>query len=399
VHRRPTVHLAAALLALGGLVALPAPAAHAAPTAPPGDSSPDGCAAVRQRAAEYVRAAATGTIACTEPRTGPRTRPARGAAGVSAAADDCGRNYWFTTRLSTCNTEDRVVNILTLPDLRIVGWLEYTATSRVSVSGRDDRWTHQFTVTVTYGSGQYAGTSIEAVAECGANCTWLSQTPVVGAIVPGVTLSGTARFSTPYGGAGAAWAANSRWSWIIKNPTTVNQQTPRVFQSPPAHRCDDALGAGTPVGCAFPTVRPILEVPRTRYPMYARHIELAINHGVPSVLTRTTSGALNAANRARACPSSYPRPAGYECDEYPFASTYNGAASQPYGRTFLIIDLNGGNGFNCRVPLPRRQAGDWQGYSVCMIPATENRDGGTDLASFYITYRVIDNDQFIVRVT
>jgi hypothetical protein len=168
------------------------------------------------------------------------------------------------------------------------------------------------------------------------------------------------------------------------------------------HRCDDALGVTTPVGCAFPGVRPQHLIGSLRYPTYAYHIQLALNAGLTSVLTRTTNPAVNAANGAVACPHgpNYPRPDGFTCDEYPFASTYEGAASQPYGRTFLILNINTGNTFTCQVPwLPRRAPGDRGGYSVCMVPAGQNSGGGTDLQAFYVDNRVIDRDTFSVRVT
>jgi hypothetical protein len=110
---------------------------------------------------------------------------------------------------------------------------------------------------------------------------------------------------------------------------------------------------------------------------------------------------VNEANRNVACPTgpSYPRPAGFTCDEYPFASTYQGAAAQPYGRQFIIIALNAGTPFSCQVPwLSRRLAGDSGGYSACMIPAAENSLGGSDLQAFYIDNRVIELDTFSVKV-
>lgn len=61
------------------------------------------------------------------------------------------------------------------------------------------------------------------------------------------------------------------------------------------------------------------------YPQLAQHIQAAQDSGLPNVLTRVTDPNISDANRATACPSSYPRPDGFSCDEYPFASTYQGA--------------------------------------------------------------------------
>jgi hypothetical protein len=118
------------------------------------------------------------------------------------------------------------------------------------------------------------------------------------------------------------------------------------------------------------------------------------------VLTRTQDPAQNAANRAVTCPQAPSN--GWSCDEYPFASTHEGAAnpSHPYGRTFQILNWStGAPPFVCGIGwLSTRRIGDSLGYSVCGIPLDENRQGGTDLQVFYINNRVIHNDTFSVQV-
>jgi hypothetical protein len=54
------------------------------------------------------------------------------------------------------------------------------------------------------------------------------------------------------------------------------------------------------IGCVFAQKRPTHEIGSLRYPKYARHIQLAINFGLPSVLTRTRDEAQMALNRATA---------------------------------------------------------------------------------------------------
>ncbi|WP_084467546.1 NucA/NucB deoxyribonuclease domain-containing protein [Actinokineospora inagensis] len=66
---------------------------------------------------------------------------------------------------------------------------------------------------------------------------------------------------------------------------------------------------------------------------------------------------------------------GMECDEYPFQSTYEGAAEST------------GN-----------QPGLWNG-SARPIPAADNGRGGTLLANFYGANRVLDNDAFFIALT
>jgi hypothetical protein len=68
-----------------------------------------------------------------------------------------------------------------------------------------------------------------------------------------------------------------------------------------------------------------------------------------SPLHRTTDATLIAANRAKACPRSLPRPSGHSCDEYPMASTREGASSGgPYSARMLNAAQNtmaGGNSY------------------------------------------------------
>ncbi|WP_333776967.1 telomere-protecting terminal protein Tpg [Streptomyces sp. IBSBF 3136] len=72
--------------------------------------------------------------------------------------------------------------------------------------------------------------------------------------------------------------------------------------------------------------------------------------------------------KAKACPSSRHRPQGKSCDEYPFASTWQGAST------------SGGH------------------FSRRMINATQNRGGGIALNNFYTYNRIIEKDRFLVWI-
>lgn len=111
--------------------------------------------------------------------------------------------------------------------------------------------------------------------------------------------------------------------------------------------------------------------------------------GTPAPLNRLVNAAQQTSNYNRSCPSSYPRPAGLSCDEYPFQSSQQGAATGGGGpgRTF------GG----CQVPLPAGTGPS--GYSACMIDNTQNSEGGSALGSFYIDQRIFNADPFYVWIT
>jgi hypothetical protein len=131
------------------------------------------------------------------------------------------------------------------------------------------------------------------------------------------------------------------------------------------------------------------------YPELAAHIRDAQASGLPGAypygdpLTRLVDEGLQEANRNAACPGSYPRPEGKSCDEYPFASTWQGAAiggGQP--RTFGWCQVD--------PPQPHSTGGD--GYSVCMINDWQNTAGGSELGRFYSSNRLITGDPFRVWI-
>lgn len=144
-------------------------------------------------------------------------------------------------------------------------------------------------------------------------------------------------------------------------------------------RCDteSVFGNNWPGGCVNPRAVPTFEISlKGNAPEVAAHILFAQanlkqawglkNDGPP--LTRSTDSSLNERNRQIACPKSRKRPPGKSCDEYPFASTHEGAASNS--------DF------------------DWD-----WVDATQNSLAGTDLGEFYKKNRMLDGDEFWVSVT
>lgn len=66
----------------------------------------------------------------------------------------------------------------------------------------------------------------------------------------------------------------------------------------------------------------VLVVNTRKMPFIARNTKLAWESGLPGILTANRGK--QQANRAQACPRSFPRPHGGQCDEYPMASTDEG---------------------------------------------------------------------------
>lgn len=112
---------------------------------------------------------------------------------------------------------------------------------------------------------------------------------------------------------------------------------------------------------------PLYTISYKQTPTIASHVSQAIQSGRPWKLTYIGSkNPLNDQNRKKACkglPS--PRPAGKQCDEYPFASTYQGGT----------------------------------GASAVLVPEQENSIQGGQLSSFYQSKNLKDGDQFLVGVS
>jgi hypothetical protein len=94
----------------------------------------------------------------------------------------------------------------------------------------------------------------------------------------------------------------------------------------------------------------------------------SVERGGPP-LQRLTDAIRMRANNRLACPPSFPRPPGTNCDEYPFRSTYQGAA-------FVGVD---------RV-------------SARAIKREHNQLAGSKLSAFYTRDRVLDRDPFWVAI-
>ncbi|WP_181140793.1 NucA/NucB deoxyribonuclease domain-containing protein [Streptomyces sp. Ru62] len=87
-----------------------------------------------------------------------------------------------------------------------------------------------------------------------------------------------------------------------------------------------------------------------------QHLGIDLEHGAADACILTNKDKIRQ-NRNKACPSSRPRPAGEQCDEYPFASTWQGAST-------------GGQ------------------FSRRMINAKQNEEGGKALGRFYRYNRI-----------
>ena len=131
-------------------------------------------------------------------------------------------------------------------------------------------------------------------------------------------------------------------------------------------RCDHWYPTSwTSPGCVFPVYVPSVDM--SPLPTIAKNIRLVQSRGIHigqpgsrHPLHRNTGVQESDNNRSISCPESVPRPTGYECDEYPFASSFEGGATM----------------------FKPNRISDW-------VPAVENRLQGKFLMTFYRTNRLI----------
>lgn len=252
---------------------------------------------------------------------------------------------------------------------------------------------HQFEHSAYRITGSAVGTTIDAYGTCNGWCTTDSSTFPTQPVTLDTYAQGEAYFTTTVLSPGGMGSLLTKWNFGYQTPGFPPSNRVETNEFPA--RCDNATPGRSNVGCVVPDYIPIQAFSRSgAYPEFAYHVSQAQASGLrggsrANPLTRTTDAARVAANAAAACPNSplLPRPPGRSCDEYPFRSTYEGAASGGTARSFplcLTADPPGSG------PV---------GFSRCMIDSSQNSGAGGVLGGFYSSNRVIDGDKFAVIIT
>lgn len=216
---------------------------------------------------------------------------------------------------------------------------------------------------------------------CGFNCMSPSGNEKFTASNSWRSVKGTVKGDIP---SGQAKDVTSSWAFTITSSGVAFSSKFNTLAVKP--RCDYATPQLSGRGCVFKSVTPVFTLSKTGPASgVAIHVQKAISSGLASKLTRASTARITA-NRTRACPSSLARAQGYDCDEYPFASSNQGAASGGSARVFS----------GCRwTAVPKVGA---VGYSRCQVIREQNRAGGNLLNSFYASQRVMVNDKYKVKV-
>jgi hypothetical protein len=403
--------LNAAVAVAIGMGCVPVLAQPVSAAAPVGAAVPESGAAVPEcdavRPVAVAAVPATARLVGTEIRqcvrgeirngaTAPQTRSSIGTAAVACPE----RRLWGIERFEACRFRflgwDIFRDVCDSAGCRRVftGTLDYFEEIRIFLSGR----TWQVGVFL---QGQRAtgeglnGMSVRGFFGCQERCRPIQNIFPFQILMPTGTITGSGTLeSTVPSGSKIDRSANATveltWTPISKDGGIPNTQKELLY---PNIRCDSIVTTAT--GCVFPEAGIVYDLVDTSFPEVARHVRLAQASGLAGKdipLHRTLKENVIADNRAIACPFVGPLPPPRDsCDEYPFASTYEGASKfgEGFGRTFPDCD---------RFDLPLGQTGA-KGWSACNLDLIDNVSQGRDLQQFYIDKRVLDGDDFYVEVT
>ncbi len=129
-----------------------------------------------------------------------------------------------------------------------------------------------------------------------------------------------------------------------------------------------AIGLGSHFAKTQAQSLPIYVISVHQTPTIANHVSQAMKSGKPWQLTYigVDNDNLKNRNRYHACKElDSPRPTGYQCDEYPFATTYQGG----------------------------------EGASAVLVPAHENSIQGGQLSDFYQRNNLRNGSHFLVGIS
>ncbi|MFD8781275.1 NucA/NucB deoxyribonuclease domain-containing protein [Kitasatospora sp. NPDC059599] len=240
-------------------------------------------------------------------------------------------------------------------------YIKYSATSRTFVEA--DSW--EF----VSASGPLPPMTATFAPTCHGTCTASSTFPTGTSVKVGDVINWTSTFTD---------STTTQHLDEIDYHATVSVVGGTTWTSPdwysPTFRCDDQVGSYA--GCVSYYGQPSLNT-MARLPTIAANIRNVQTNGslhygllgTGQPLTRDTNS--QRANRSAACPPKGPQPAGTTCDEYPFATTKEGAANP-----------------NSAPP---------NSGSVWAPEAEENSQAGY-ISSFVQNERILEGDQYWVAV-
>jgi hypothetical protein len=311
------------------------------------------------------------------------------AAGAQSIFNQCANGTgeaWIVDRFEVCRAPTLWVEFRQIkPPFALTARLSFIELSVVYTAGIS--WFHDITLIRRTAERDVSSVVASGYLFCTGLCSTVSQNFPTILVAGGGDIHGLGQFVGEPAGNQAIFAS-SIWHVDFFKPNALPNPGHEVGS--PRVRCDDMF-SNRQSGCVFPdnTVSRFF-LDSGVFPDVAEHVADSQANGAPGD-NLTLHRAMNAepANRARACPDA-PRPAGKSCDEYPPASTREGAASAPNaGATFPRCNID---------YLPDRSDVDGLLWSACMVSDWENLNAGVELNEFYGDNRVLDGDEFFFEI-
>ncbi len=302
-------------------------------------------------------------------------------------------NAYFGHRLAACGAWNGTLTTFEIVNgVRVQsGLATFALMSYVYTSATLGTWAHQFSISQSTASGEAVGYSVMGAFGCAGACTTSGGTIPVTALTNGVWHDYEAFGDTTATTPGAIGSGQSLWDFNYVKGSIISD-TATMWS--PTVRCDRAV-PGASLGCVLPDWTPGITYYAASWPTFGPHIVAAQASGLPggspqNPLNRTTDQVLRDANRTLSCGNAPSIPL-FSCDEYPFASTYQGAVNSGGGpRTYSW----------CQMTLPGPSSTGPLGYSVCMIDANENSLAGSSMNTvLFMGQRVMEGDPFYVQIS
>lgn len=309
---------------------------------------------------------------------------------LDAGVQDAGS--FLATRTSACSISSYTLDVWeTIGGVRTTtGTMKFLTADYVYMTNNLPGVKHQISVMPTSITGTAVGIIATGDGACWGACTSSTSSFSTQVLLPDVTAEGDSDYLSTATTPGSIGNTVSTWTMTFKAPGTTAAS--ELETQSPLIRCDTAVPGTSTTGCVVPDITPSIDY-SGGWGEFQTHVQGAQASGLPggsdlNPLHRLVDSTLQTSNRNKACPASYPRPSGKTCDEYPFASTMEGAftgggtaRTQPW----------------CQISLTAPPSTGPTGYSVCMIDGALNSLAGSVMQSvLFVPMRVLDGDAFVV---
>ncbi|MEU6228321.1 DNA/RNA non-specific endonuclease [Streptomyces sp. NPDC047042] len=378
--------------------------------------SGEDCTATAPGSKERRAGAVESCVTITPAPAKAKTRAAAAAPAASAAAAAAGScditspgNYSYE-RFSYCVTGINITYILRDSRGLEIGRGVLEVSTGGDLSPTATTWNEQVSVTMTLATGDVTSLNAKLRASCDAGCTATKTAPWFGgAITLNQTLTGNVTFSSAQT-AGSSASFYTAYAMYVTSPGATATDPNASWKNSRQIRCDNAVGGTSVAGCAVPSVMAELSMSTQGSDQggaVAAYLwaQKSLNDGwgLNTPLTRSTSGVDGRTSSTCGNGASEPFADASDliptdtCAQFPFAETKEGGRDgaecaelipYPGNNGWVIHELNGGSSLDTSQRCVRAH-----------VAAVDKQFADSQLADGFTSQRVIDADQFTLRLT